>query len=201
RVLFHLRDYPSQGMDILTLYAQGYSVVRFLVETRGRPAFLAFLAEGMNRGWDTAVQRVYGYKNLEDLEERWLSWLRGESAQPAPQWAGPRYIPEPNAASRATMAARAVSAPLMLNHAPAGMPASAPSQTSGVSLTPPVPYGYDGRGGDDGRSRFASPIWSASQPTPAVRLMPPVPTTSAQDGWVPVPSGPTPPSHRSGGPS
>jgi hypothetical protein len=42
RVLFNLRDYPANGMDILTLYAQGYSVVRFLVESNGRQAFLTF---------------------------------------------------------------------------------------------------------------------------------------------------------------
>jgi hypothetical protein len=77
RVLFSMKEYPRTGEDVMTLYAQGYSVVRFLVEQSSKPAFLNFLNEGMRLGWDAALQRHYGYQRVEDLEAAWLQWLRG----------------------------------------------------------------------------------------------------------------------------
>jgi hypothetical protein len=77
RVLFNMKDYPRSGEDVMTLYAQGYSVVRFLVEQSSKPAFLNFLNDGMRQGWDAALLRHYGYQRVEELEEAWLQWLRG----------------------------------------------------------------------------------------------------------------------------
>ncbi|MCS7166621.1 MAG: hypothetical protein RMI91_06475 [Gemmatales bacterium] len=174
RVLFHLRDYPGNGLDIVTLYAQGYSVVRFLVETWGRAAFLQFLSEGMRRGWDVAVQRVYGCRNIEDLEERWLSWLRGQSPGPTPQWAGPNRIPEMTppvtSPSRATTAARPAAVPTSELGAPGN--ALHPSLSGGQSRQAPT------------EELVVRPSWDA---LPNVRLLPPIPTTPANEGWVPVP--------------
>ncbi|HMP03182.1 MAG TPA: hypothetical protein PKD86_06345 [Gemmatales bacterium] len=76
RVLFSMKEYPRSGEDIMTLYAQGYSVVRFLVEQSNKPAFLNFLNDGMRQGWDQALQRHYGYQRIEELEAAWLQWLR-----------------------------------------------------------------------------------------------------------------------------
>lgn len=72
RRLFTLRDYPR---EVMTLYAQGYSVTAFLVARKGPRAFLRFLGDGMKRGWDAAVQANYGYRRVEDLEEAWLQNL------------------------------------------------------------------------------------------------------------------------------
>lgn len=83
RTLFNLHDYPS---DVMVLYAQGFSVSRFLVEQRDRATFLAFLGAamqgarpgpgGMALDWDGAAQRYYGFRSLEQMEQVWLDSLR-----------------------------------------------------------------------------------------------------------------------------
>jgi hypothetical protein len=72
RRLFQLTDYPD---DVMCLYAEGYSVSNFLVEKSSRPAFLAFVAEGMRDGWDAAARRHYGYESVEELERAWQQHL------------------------------------------------------------------------------------------------------------------------------
>lgn len=79
RRLFALREYPN---DVMCLYAQGFSVVQFLVSMSSRPAFLNFVAHGMYHGWDAAVQVHYRYQNVDELEQAWLSYLRATRRQP-----------------------------------------------------------------------------------------------------------------------
>jgi len=203
RVLFHLRDYPSNGSDILTLYAQGYSVVRFLVETGGRQAFLAFLAEGMQRGWDSAVQRVYQYRNIEELEERWLAWMRGPYTVPAPQWAGPQRIPETspaaNSAPRLTTAARPAETALTSPARPTPGPAVPQAVPPSVTLLPPIARSQDKNCPNGVCCGNAcpqpAPSWTASPAPSSPRLLPPVPVSVTQDGWVPVPKVPASAGH------
>jgi hypothetical protein len=71
--LFKLMQYPR---DVMVLYAEGYSVANFLVGKSGRQAFLVFIADGMRRGWDQAVQTHYRYRNVHELEEAWVQHLR-----------------------------------------------------------------------------------------------------------------------------
>jgi hypothetical protein len=74
RRLFNLKDYPS---DVMVLYAQGYSVSRYLIEASDRQTFLDFVAHGMSqRGWDDAVRTFYQYKSVDELEQAWLDSLR-----------------------------------------------------------------------------------------------------------------------------
>ncbi len=78
--MFTLRDYPE---DILPLYAQGFSVAKFLITQKGRKPFMQFLATGMEletpgqetRAWDQATQQHYGYKDLSELQVRWQRWV------------------------------------------------------------------------------------------------------------------------------
>ena len=65
KALFRMKEYPR---DVMTLYAQGYSVSRYLVEKADRPTFLNFVAAGMQKGWDAAANEFYGFKNVDDLE-------------------------------------------------------------------------------------------------------------------------------------
>ncbi len=81
--LFSFKEYPN---DRMALYAQGYSVSRFLVEKSDRAAFLKFVAAGQKSGWDEAVKAHYGYKNVDDLQKDWIDYLkkgggRGEVAK------------------------------------------------------------------------------------------------------------------------
>ena len=73
RRLFSLKDYPQ---DVMVLYAEGFSITRFLVESADRQTFLNFLGHGMQYGWDSAVQTVYRYQSVEALEKAWLDHLR-----------------------------------------------------------------------------------------------------------------------------
>jgi hypothetical protein len=77
RTLFEMKQYPSGGEDLMTLYAQGYSLSRFLVESTSKPQFLAFVGDGMRSGWDQAIRTHLRMNSVEQLEETWLSWMRG----------------------------------------------------------------------------------------------------------------------------
>lgn len=77
RTLMTMMQYPRTGEDVITLYAEGYSIVRFLVESSSKQAFLSFLADGIQPqiGWDRAIQKHFGLKNIEQLEQLWLKWM------------------------------------------------------------------------------------------------------------------------------
>jgi len=86
--LFSLRDYPS---DVMTLYAEGFSVSNYLVGLSDRPRFLAFVADGMDNGWEQAVQSHYRFNSTDELEKAWINHLRetrrgpqSAKARPAP---------------------------------------------------------------------------------------------------------------------
>ncbi len=78
--MFTMKRYPH---DILPLYAQGYSVARFLIGQHGRREFVKFLEAGLaiesshndTRSWDRVVNQFYGFKNLSDLQIKWLAWV------------------------------------------------------------------------------------------------------------------------------
>lgn len=71
--LFSLKDYPS---DVMVLYAQGFSIARYLVDSADRPTFLQFVRHGMQQGWDSAVQSFYQLRSVNDMELAWIDSLR-----------------------------------------------------------------------------------------------------------------------------
>lgn len=77
RTLMTMMQYPRTGEDVITLYAEGYSIVRFLVDSSSKQAFLAFLSDGIQPqiGWDRALQKHFGLRNIEQLEQLWLKWM------------------------------------------------------------------------------------------------------------------------------
>lgn len=78
RRLFNLKDYPN---DVMVLYAEGYSVSKYLIESSDRQTFLNFLNHGMQWGWDDAAKTYYRFKNVDEMEQAWLDSLRkGRSA-------------------------------------------------------------------------------------------------------------------------
>ncbi|HEV8059794.1 MAG TPA: hypothetical protein VGP68_07965 [Gemmataceae bacterium] len=83
--LFSLKDYPRDPRDIGALYAQGFSVSKFLVGLSNRQTFLSFVAHGMqsNYGWDNAARTYYRFQNVTELEQAWLADLRNSRKQPA----------------------------------------------------------------------------------------------------------------------
>ena len=87
--MFTMKQYPH---DILPLYAQGYSVARYLIQQKGRKHFVQFLEKGMSiesnnydtTAWDQATSEYYGYKNLSDLQISWEKWVRSGSPVQTP---------------------------------------------------------------------------------------------------------------------
>ncbi|HWY87963.1 MAG TPA: hypothetical protein VNX28_14625 [Gemmataceae bacterium] len=79
RRLLSLKEYPR---EVMCLYAQGFSMSDYLVKRSDRHTFLAFIAQGMQSGWDGAAQSYYGHRSVEELEEAWLKHLRDTKLQP-----------------------------------------------------------------------------------------------------------------------
>jgi hypothetical protein len=72
-VNYHIKDYPA---DPLPLYAQGYSVVSFLVAQGGPQKFVNYLQTGMSSGdWAQATEKYYQYQGLGHLKKNWLAWV------------------------------------------------------------------------------------------------------------------------------
>lgn len=72
--MFVMKDYPS---DVMPLYAQGHSLAQWLIESRGRKAFIEFLGDGMqDENWPRAIERHYGFDSLASLQETWLDWVK-----------------------------------------------------------------------------------------------------------------------------
>jgi len=75
--MFSLKDYPK---DILPLYAQGHSVVQFLLDQGGPRKFVGFLEDGMRSGtWQAAMKTHYEYQTIGELQTQWNRWLRDGS--------------------------------------------------------------------------------------------------------------------------
>jgi hypothetical protein len=75
--MFSLKDYPK---DILPLYAQGHSVVQFLLDQGGPRKFVGFLEDGMRTGaWQVAMKDHYAYETIGELQTQWNRWLRDGS--------------------------------------------------------------------------------------------------------------------------
>ncbi len=72
--MFAMTEYPK---DIMPLYAQGYALAEYLIQSGGRPKFVEFLGEGLETdNWATAVQHQYGLTDLSVLQDTWLAWVK-----------------------------------------------------------------------------------------------------------------------------
>ncbi len=79
--MFLMRDYPH---DILPLYAQGYSLARFLMLNGDRRQFIKYVEAGLAAerpgqelaAWDRATQEFYGIQDLSELQVQWLGWVK-----------------------------------------------------------------------------------------------------------------------------
>jgi hypothetical protein len=79
--LLSIKDYPPNPQDVLTLYAEGYSLAWLLVQEGGRARYLKFLADAHQNGWEKAIRTQYGYSGIEDLEKRWYDWVMAGSPE------------------------------------------------------------------------------------------------------------------------
>jgi hypothetical protein len=71
--MFRIKEYPA---DVLPLYAQGYSVARYLISYAGRRRFIEYLETGMaSDDWDMATKKHYGLEDLSELQLAWVDWV------------------------------------------------------------------------------------------------------------------------------
>lgn len=78
RDLLAITEYPKDMQQVLTLYAEGYSLADFLVQQKGdqgKAAYLAFLKDALDHNWTTAFKKHYGYENLDVVEKHWAGWV------------------------------------------------------------------------------------------------------------------------------
>ncbi len=75
--MFRMREYPP---DVLPLYAQGYSVTRYLIAQGGQRQFVNYVGEGLRTdNWPAATRKFYGYDDLSDLQVKWVAWVAAGS--------------------------------------------------------------------------------------------------------------------------
>lgn len=79
RRLLSMKEYPTERQQILTLYAEGYSLADYLLQTGGKKRYLMFLEDADKNGWDEAIAKQYRFKNVEELEQRWGNWIMAGS--------------------------------------------------------------------------------------------------------------------------
>jgi hypothetical protein len=81
--MFAMKEYPK---DVMPLYAQGHSTAQWLIEARGREAFLEFLTDGMrDENWERAVHQHYGFTDLMTMQVAWNDWVKQGRPQLTPE--------------------------------------------------------------------------------------------------------------------
>lgn len=71
--MVEVEEYPE---DFWPLYAQGNSVVEFLIAQRGHRELTRFLGTWFkDKDWNAALRKHYGYENLGDLQLVWVNWI------------------------------------------------------------------------------------------------------------------------------
>ncbi|MBL4884104.1 MAG: hypothetical protein JKY95_06165 [Planctomycetaceae bacterium] len=76
KALFSMKEYPSDMRDVMKLYAQGYSLVDYLVQQGGRETFMRFMHDALRHGsWDQALSAHYGVNTRDKLEQKWGKWV------------------------------------------------------------------------------------------------------------------------------
>lgn len=117
--LFLMTEYPS---DVLPMYAQGYSVCRFLIGQKDPRTFIRFLHDYMQHpSWTANVKKHYDYDSLAELQEYWLAWVAAGSG-PVEKYAKVQPAKTPsvatlagNASPRGQVAQASAAAPIGLS--------------------------------------------------------------------------------------
>ncbi len=68
--LMGMENYPESRF-VGPFYAQSVSLVDFLTQKKGPPAFVKFLRDGLDSGYESALQKHYGIATFLELERQW----------------------------------------------------------------------------------------------------------------------------------
>jgi hypothetical protein len=70
---------PGIGMMPDVFYAEAASIVEFLITTYGKDKFFEFCGKlkdlRFDQGWFDAVAETYHFRNLGDMNKKWMDWL------------------------------------------------------------------------------------------------------------------------------
>lgn len=72
--------YPA---NVLVLYAEGYSLVDFLVDKKDHTTFVTFLEDARSDGWEEAIEKHYEYESIAELERAWKQHVTTCECRPA----------------------------------------------------------------------------------------------------------------------
>lgn len=158
-------EYPP---DMLPLYAQGHAVVDYLLQQGGHGTFVKFLEDGLQtQDWNSALRTNYRYRDLSDLQLRWVDWVRdGRPALPpqAPGTGASQLAAAPAANGASWYASqRNRQAPVNPGLSVAALGPTAPRNSQGfreianVLPGPPVPAVPGGQGGRWSSTRLSEP--------------------------------------------
>lgn len=184
--MFAMREYPK---DMLPLYAQGYSVARFLIAVGGKRKFVDFVGEGLKtNNWTVATRRNFGFDSLAQLQAQWLEWVRQGGREelaakffvrpPEAMVAEATAAPAPTASPEASSAGSPIANVVANVEAPRTLPplGDAPFQTlapGSISKSPAALVAVPGtsdvaaNASSDSRRLASSPSMSqAGRPTP-----------------------------------
>ncbi len=75
RTLLSIKNYPRDMQNVLTLYAEGYSLASYLIQQGGKRRYLQFLEAAHRSGWERALRGYYQQHSIEALERSWNSWV------------------------------------------------------------------------------------------------------------------------------
>ncbi|MBA3313562.1 MAG: hypothetical protein M3552_02385 [Planctomycetota bacterium] len=73
--LLSMEEYPTDMRDVMTLYAQGYSLADFLVQKGGKARYLKLLDLAEKKDWETALREIYGIEGVSSLDSSWGNWV------------------------------------------------------------------------------------------------------------------------------
>jgi hypothetical protein len=145
--MFAMKEYPQ---DVLPLYAQGHSLARFLIDQRGKRAFLTFLGDGMtDENWPRAIRQHYGYEHLLALQNSWMGWIRAGRPPIQPASDGSLLAgepPTPPSASEVAASVVAASGQIAQEQAPqarGAIDATSASWSASPPVTPTAPASDD----------------------------------------------------------
>jgi hypothetical protein len=138
--MFAMKEYPP---DMLPLYAQGYSLARYLIMQGGKRKFVKYVGEGMqSENWPAVTRKYYGHKDLSDLQVTWLDWVRNGSPKLQPvegaEGRGDTMIAA-NTQSQPTNQVAAAANNIPANGSPFQDEPATTSIVASPLVTPPVP--------------------------------------------------------------
>jgi hypothetical protein len=82
--LISMKEYPGDMQAVLTLYAEGYSLADYLVQSggeTGKERYLRFLQDAHEHDWNHAIRTWYGLPDVGSLERRWSNWVAAGSPE------------------------------------------------------------------------------------------------------------------------